>query len=206
MTSPLAAEGVGTPSGHPRSPARVLISQDELEGGVKRIAAELSEAYDDGVVLVSVLKGSVIFLADVIRSMTTSPVIDFLAVSSYSQGSGRVRLVKDLDLDISGRQVVLVEDIVDTGLTLAYLLGELGRREPASLAVCTLLDKKARRILPTDLAFVGFEVPDEFVLGYGLDYAGRYRNLKLIASGDPAVLGDDPDAYVSQLYDSPDAE
>jgi hypoxanthine phosphoribosyltransferase len=127
-------------------------------------------------------------------------VIDFLAISPYEPGTGRVRLVKDLDLDLAGRDVVLVEDIVDTGLTLAFLMGELGRRDPASLQVCTLLDRSSRRILPTPLRFVGFEIPDEFVLGYGLDYAGRYRNLDLIAVGDAEVLAADPDAYVAQLY------
>ena len=160
----------------------------------------LSESYPDGLVLVAVLKGSVVFLADLVRAMTVSPVIDFLAVSSYGQGTGRVRLLKDLELDIGGRHVVLVEDIVDTGLTLAYLTGELGRRNPASLAVCTLVDKPARRILPADLALVGFSVPDVFVLGYGLDFAGRYRNLELLAAGDLDTLSADPDAYVAQLY------
>jgi hypoxanthine phosphoribosyltransferase len=151
-------------------------------------------------VLVAVLKGSVPFLADLVRRMTVLPVVDFLAISTYQPDSGRVRIVKDLDIDVHGRDVVLVEDVVDTGLTVGFLLGELGRREPARLEVCTLLDKRARRILPTDLAHVGFEVPDVFVLGYGLDFAGRYRNLDAIVAGDIAVLAADPDAYVAQLY------
>ncbi len=180
--------------------ATVLITADELQAGVRRLGAELSEAYDDGLVLVAVLKGSVVFLADLLRAMTTSPLVDFLAISSYEAGTGRVRLIKDLDLDISGRHVVLVEDIVDTGLTLGYLLGELRRRAPASLAVCTLLDKAARRILPTELRFVGFEVPDEFIIGYGLDFAGRYRNLDRVVTADLALLRADPDAYVGPLF------
>ena len=160
----------------------------------------MSAAYDDDVLLVAVLKGSMIFLADLVRALSIRPTVDFLAISRYEPDSGRVRLVKDLDADITGRHVLLVEDIVDTGLSLGYLLGELGRRNPASLEVCTLLDKSARRILPTPLAFVGFEVPDVFVLGYGLDFAGRYRNLEVIVAGDLAVLTADPDAYVGQLY------
>ena len=150
--------------------------------------------------LVAVLKGSLLFASDLVRAVSVPAEIDFLAISAYEAGTGRVRLVKDLDVDIGGRDVVLVEDIVDTGLTLAYLLGELGRREPRSLAACTLLDKAARRILPVPLDFVGFEVPDEFLLGYGLDFAGRYRNLDLIAAGDLDALAADPDVHVDQLY------
>jgi hypoxanthine phosphoribosyltransferase len=180
--------------------ADVLIAHDELRAGVDRLAHEVSAAYADGVVLVAVLKGSLIFLADLVRSLTILPAVDFLAISRYEPDSGRVRLVKDLDSDITGRDVLLVEDIVDTGLSLGYLLGELRRREPASLEVCTLLDKSVRRILPTPLAFVGFEVPDVFVLGYGLDFAGRYRNLDVVVAGDIDALTADPDVYVGQLY------
>ena len=186
----------------PGAEAPVLIGADELRAGVRRIAAEVSEAFDDGVVLVAVLKGSVLFLADLIRAMTIEPVVDFLAISSYEAGTGRVRIVKDLDVDITGRDVVLVEDIVDTGLTLTYLLGTLGRREPRSISVCALLDKRARRIVPTPLRFVGFEVPDVFVLGYGLDFAERYRNVDVVLAGDMAVLRDDPDAFLEQVYGS----
>jgi hypoxanthine phosphoribosyltransferase len=184
----------------PSPVAEVLITPADLRGGVDRLAAEISSSYADGVVLVAVLKGSMIFLADLVRALTVRPIVDFLAISRYEPDSGRVRLVKDLDTDIAGRHVLLVEDVVDTGLSLGYLLGELRRREPASLEVCTLLDKRARRILPTPLSFVGFEVPDVFVLGYGLDFAGRYRNLDVIVAGDLAVLTADPDAYVPQLY------
>jgi hypoxanthine phosphoribosyltransferase len=180
--------------------ADVLIARGELRVGVERLATEVSAAYGDDVVLVAVLKGSMIFLADLARALSIRPTVDFLAISRYEPDSGHVRLVKDLDTDITGRHVLLVEDIVDTGLTLGFLLGELRRRNPASLEVCTLLDKSARRILPTPLAFVGFEVPDVFVLGYGLDFAGRYRNLDVIVAGDLAVLTADPDAYVGQLY------
>jgi hypoxanthine phosphoribosyltransferase len=181
-------------------PARVLVGSDELHAGVRRLAGELSAAYDDDVVLVAVLKGSVVFLADLLRAMTIRPVVDFLAISTYAPGSGRVRLVKDLDVDIGGRHVVLLEDIVDTGLSLAFLRAELARREPATLAVCTLLDRPARRILPAQLDYTGFQVPDVFVLGYGLDFAGRYRNLDLLAAGDVEALAADPDVYVDELY------
>jgi hypoxanthine phosphoribosyltransferase len=182
------------------SEAQTLIATRELRAGVRRLADEISERYPDGVVLVAVLKGSLLFAADLARRLRVPVSLDFLAISRYAPDSGRVRIVKDLDLDITGRRVLLVEDIVDTGLTLGFLLGELRRREPASLEVCALLDKRARRILPTAMAFVGFEVPDVFVLGYGLDFAGRYRNLDLIVAGDLDTLTADPDAYVSQLY------
>ena len=178
----------------------VLIPADELRAGVRRLASELSAAYDDGVVLVAVLKGSVPFLADLIRAMTVEPVVDFLAISSYAEGTGRVRLVKDLDVDLHGRDVVLVEDVVDTGLTLSYLLGELRRRGPRSLEVCALLDRRAQRIVPVPLRFHGFEVSNEFVLGYGLDFEGRYRNLDMVVEGDLGALREDPDAYVGSLF------
>ena len=178
----------------------MLIDRVELQAGITRLAAELSSANQDGVLLVAVLKGSVPFLADLVRSMTVSPEVDFLAISAYAPDTGRVRLVKDLECDIAGRDVVIVEDIVDTGLTLTYLLGELARRSPRSLATCALLDKRARRIVPTPLDHVGFEIPDEFVLGYGLDFAGRYRNLDHVVAGDLAALRDDPGAHVLELY------
>jgi len=164
------------------------------------VAAEISDTHADGVVLVAVLKGSVPFLADTVRRMSIVPVVDFMAISAYAPESGRVRLVKDLELDISDRDVVLVEDIVDTGLTLHYLLAELGRRGPRSLQACTLLDRTSRRIIPTPVDYRGFEIGDEFVLGYGLDYAQRYRNLDRVVVGDQAVLREDPDAYVATLY------
>jgi hypoxanthine phosphoribosyltransferase len=151
-------------------------------------------------VLVAVLKGSVLFLADLVRTMSTVPLIDFMSISSYAPDSGRVRILKDLDVDVYDRHVVLVEDIVDTGLTMTYLMGALQSREPKSLEVCTLLDKAARRIVPLPVRFRGFEIGDDFVLGYGLDFAGRYRNLDRVMAGDLAALRADPDAYVPELY------
>jgi hypoxanthine phosphoribosyltransferase len=183
-----------------RPAVQELIAAAELHAGVTRLAGELSSAYPEGVLLVGVLKGSVPFLADLVRTMTAPVEIDFLAISAYTPGTGRVRIVKDLDMDISGRDVVLVEDIVDTGLTITYLLGELGRRDPSSVEVCALLDKSVRRIVPVPLRFVGFAIRDEFVLGYGLDYAERYRNLNRVVAGDLNALMTDPDVYVEELF------
>jgi hypoxanthine phosphoribosyltransferase len=151
-------------------------------------------------VLIAVLKGAVPFLADLVRKLRIVPLVDFLAISAYAPDSGRVRIVKDLDLDVFDRDVVLVEDIVDTGLTLTYLLHELRGRSPRSVETCTLLDKSVRRIVPTSVRFTGFDIGDEFVLGYGLDFAGRYRNLDRIVTGDLEVLQADPDAYVGALF------
>jgi hypoxanthine phosphoribosyltransferase len=178
----------------------VLLTGGELSAVVARLGRELSAAYADEVVLVGRLKGSVVFLADLVRAMTVLPAVDFVAVSPYVPGTGRVRLVKDVDLDLTGRDVVLVEDVVDTGLTLTWLLGQLGRRGPRSLAVCALVDKRARRLVPVELAFTGVVVGDDYLVGYGLDHHERYRNLNLVARADPAALAADPDAHVGQLY------
>ncbi|MGI9033772.1 MAG: hypoxanthine phosphoribosyltransferase [Acidimicrobiales bacterium] len=179
------------------------MSAAQLHEGVTRLGTEISAAYDDGVVLVAVLKGSVPFLADLVRCLTVAPIVDFMAISSYAPNSGRVRIVKDTEVDLYGRHVVLVEDIVDTGLTLTYLLGELARRRAASVEACALLDKTVRRIVPTRVRFCGFEIGDEFVLGYGLDFAERYRNLDRVVAGNLAVLRSDPDAYRAELYPIP---
>jgi hypoxanthine phosphoribosyltransferase len=167
---------------------------------VKRLAGEISDAYDDDVVLIAVLKGAVPFLADLLRHLRVAPMVDFLAISAYAPETGRVRIVKDLDLDVFGRDVVLVEDIVDTGLTLTYLLRELRGRGARSVEACTLLDKSVRRIVPTPVRFTGFDIGDEFVLGYGLDFAGRYRNLDRVVTADLSLLQADPDAYVGPLF------
>jgi hypoxanthine phosphoribosyltransferase len=179
---------------------QILFGRDEIQEAVRRLAAELSSTYDDGVVLIAVLKGGVIFLADLVRSMTTHPVVDFLALSSFDEGAPRVRIAKDLDHDIADRDVVLVEDVVDTGLSLTWLLAELGRRAPKSLEVCAFLDKPARRIVPVEARWVGFTVEEPYVCGYGLDVEERYRNLDLVAAADTKVLAEDPDAYVEALY------
>lgn len=164
------------------SDARILFSEEELRLAVGRLGAALSEAYDDGVILVGLLKGSVVFLADLVRAMTITPLIDFLAVTPFAEDTGRVRIMRDLDFDITGRDVVLVETVVDTGFTTAYLLAELRRRDPRSLTVCALIDKQRRRVLPVDVDYVGFTIDDAFVVGYGLDHAERYRNLPYVAA------------------------
>jgi hypoxanthine phosphoribosyltransferase len=180
--------------------ARILQDADDLRAANARLGREISEAHPDGILLVAVLKGSLLFLADLVRHITVPVEVDFLGISSYAPDSGRVRLTKDLAMDLHGREVILVEDVVDTGLTLAYLLAQLKNRGPTSLEVCTLFDKQARRIVPQSLAYVGFEIGDEFVVGYGLDFRGRYRNLDLVAAGDLDALAADPDAYVAELY------
>jgi hypoxanthine phosphoribosyltransferase len=179
---------------------RVLIGADELQAGVDRLAAAVSADHPDGVVLVAVLKGSVPFLADLIRRLTVPVEVDFLAVSSYAEGTGRVRLVMDLDIDVNGRAVVLVEDVVDTGLSVTWLLGVLRGRGPSSLRVCALLDKAARRIVPIPIDYVGFEVPDEFLLGYGLDFGEIYRNVDHVVAGDLDALAEDRHAHVHELF------
>ncbi len=178
----------------------MLVSADELAAGAARVAAEISEAHTDGVVLVAVLKGSIPFLSDLVRALSVVPVIDFMAISTYAPQSGVVRILKDLDLDVYDRDVVLVEDIVDTGLTLAWLLGVLGARGPSSLRVCALLDKAVRRIAPTPLDYVGFELADDFLLGYGLDFGEVYRNVDRVVAGDLEALTGARDAYVEQLF------
>ena len=163
---------------------KVLIPQNRLQERVSELGREISESYaDKDLAVVAILKGSFIFAADLLRSMTITVSIDFMAISSYAgqQGSGVVRITKDLDQSIAGRNVLLVEDIIDTGLTANYLVQALKRRNPASLAVCALLDKSARRIIDLPIAYRGFEIPDVFVVGYGMDYQQRYRNLPYIA-------------------------
>lgn len=188
----------------------VLIPNSRLAERVDELAAELSAHYrslGEAPVLVSVLKGSSIFLADLIRAMDIDVRLDFMSISAYGDGrsgSGVVRIVKDLEQNIAGQHVLIVEDIVDTGLTLNYLRRTLGDREPASLKAVTLLDKSARRIIPVQLEWAGFEIPDVFVLGYGLDHQGIYRNVTdILAVHDITTLVARPDMYVDELF--PDA-
>ena len=181
---------------------QILLESDELAAIVSDLGEQISLAYPDGVVLVGVLKGSVVFLADLVRRLRVETLIDFLAVSPYVPGSGRVKLVKDLDLDVTGRHVLLVEEIVDTGLTIAFLRASMQRRGAASVEVCTLLDRASCRIVPVPLRFVGAVVPDEFMIGYGLDHEGRYRNTGVLAIADRDLLAADPDAYIEALYGS----
>lgn len=163
---------------------KVLISAEQVEKRVKELGQQLKEEYQGKELLVlGILKGSVIFLSDLIRAIELPLQVDFMAVSSYGKStnsSGVVRILKDLDTDISGKHVLIVEDIVDTGLTMGYLVDILNSREPASLKICTFLDKPSRRESDIVPDYNGFEIPDEFVVGYGLDYAEKYRNLPYI--------------------------
>ncbi|MCZ6551580.1 MAG: hypoxanthine phosphoribosyltransferase [Candidatus Methylomirabilales bacterium] len=166
--------------------AEILISEAELQAKVRELGAIISSDYaGQDLVLVSVLRGGFIFLADLCRVITLPVTIDLIAVSSYGPGakpSGVVKILKDLDESIAGRAVLVIEDVIDTGLTLNYLLRNLEPRAPASLKVCVLLDKPARRIVDLPIAYLGFELPDKFVVGYGLDYRQQYRNLPFIAT------------------------
>ena len=166
----------------------VLIPADVLANRVRELAAEISRDYvDKDVVLVGVLKGAVFFVADLMRALDIQCEVDFMAVASYGsamKSSGVVRILKDLDALIRDRHVLIIEDIVDSGLTLQYLLRNLNAREPASLEVCALLIKPGRRKVDLKLRYVGFEIPDRFVIGYGLDHAERYRNLPYVAALD----------------------
>jgi hypoxanthine phosphoribosyltransferase len=171
----------------------VLISEARLRAKVRRIAARISADHrDEGVHLVTVLKGGVFFLTDLAKALTVPNSIDFMAISSYGPHveSGEVRITKDLDESIQGRRVVIVEDIVDTGLTLAYLYRNLERRGPASLAVACLLDRPKRRIVDIPIKYKGFDIPDLFVVGYGLDWRQLYRGLPYIGVLKSDALAD----------------
>ena len=162
-----------------------LVTEQALRERVRQLGAEISRDYDGKpLLLVGLLRGSVMFLADLLRAVTIPVKVDFLAVSSYvgRDSSGVVRLLKDLDHPIAGLDVLLVEDIIDTGLTLSYVLRVLKTRDPASLEVCTLLNKPRGRLIDQPLRYVGFDVPDEFVVGYGLDHNQHHRNLPYIAT------------------------
>jgi hypoxanthine phosphoribosyltransferase len=186
---------------------RVILDRAALRDRVGALAGQIAADHPDGVVLVGVLKGALVFLADLARAIREIDVqLDFLAISRYAPDSGRVRILQDLDLDVAGRDVVLVEDLVDTGLTLSYLLGHVRGRQPRRLEVCTLLDRAERRIVPIEIRYVGIEVPGEiFLLGYGLHHGERYRNLPVVLAVDRATVLDDPDAYLG-AYGAPDAD
>ena len=182
-------------------PATVLLDADEVAGHVRRLGAEIASDHPDGVVLVGVLKGALLFVADLARAIVDIPVeIDFISISRFAPDSGRVKILHDLGTDIGGRDVVVVEDMVDTGLTLAYLMGQFGERGPRRISACTLLDRPSRRIVPHEIRYRGVEIGDEFVLGFGLHARDLYRNLPFVAAGDRDVVAAEPAAYVAQLY------
>lgn len=170
---------------------RVLLTEEQLKTRVAELGRELTEKFAGKEPLfIGVLKGSFVFMADLIRSVDLKSSIDFMAVSSYGGGtssSGAVKIMKDLGEDIEGRDIVIVEDILDSGVTLNYLRGYLMNRRPSSVTLVTLFDKPARRKAPITADFVGFDVPDEFIVGYGLDYAEKYRNLPFIGVLKPEI-------------------
>ena len=181
---------------------RLFLSAEQIEQRVKEMGSQIATDYPGGgVYLIGILKGACIFLSDLCRAIPVNTKIEFIGTSSYGRGkttSGEVKLSKDLDVSIENEDVILVEDIVDTGLTSRYLLSVLRSRGAASVELCTLLDKTARRIVPIHPTYAGFECPDSFVVGYGLDFSERYRNLPdILQVDDLAALRADPDALAS---------
>ncbi|CAG7640247.1 hypoxanthine phosphoribosyltransferase [Actinacidiphila bryophytorum] len=172
---------------------KVLISKAEIDAKLVELAAEIDRDYAGrDLLIVGVLKGAVMVMADLARALSSEVTMDWMAVSSYGAGtksSGVVRILKDLDTDIAGRDVLIVEDIIDSGLTLSWLISNLGSRGPASLEVCTLLRKPEAAKVEIDVKYTGFDIPNEFVVGYGLDYAEKYRNLPFVGTLAPHVYG-----------------
>ncbi|MDQ5983229.1 MAG: hypoxanthine phosphoribosyltransferase [Eubacteriales bacterium SKADARSKE-1] len=170
---------------------RVLLSEEKIRERVFELGQELSQDYKGkNLMLISILKGSIVFMSDLMRAITTKCQIDFMAVSSYGSStktSGEVKIVKDLDVSLEGFDIVIVEDILDSGMTLNYVMNLLKNRNPASINICTLLDKPSRRKVEVSAKYIGFEVPDEFVVGYGLDYVQKYRNLPFVGVLKPSV-------------------
>jgi hypoxanthine phosphoribosyltransferase len=175
-----------------RAVTEVLIDRETLQRRISELGEEISVDYAGrDLLLVGVLKGAVFFMADLMRGLTIPCEIDFMAISSYgdsTDSSGVVRILKDLDINIEGRDVLVVEDIIDSGLTLSYLIRNLEAREPASLEICALLTKPERREIEVPVRYVGFEIPNRFVIGYGLDFAERYRNLPYVGILDPDLI------------------
>ena len=171
----------------------VLFSEEQLKNRVQEIARQITADYQGKeIMLISVLRGSFVFMADLCRAIDLPCTLDFMAVSSYGKGtksSGQVQITKDLSEDITDRHIIVVEDILDSGNTLSYLLKILENRHPASIRLCTLLDKPDRRVKPVQVHYSGFQIPDAFVVGYGLDYAEKYRNLPYIGILKPRVYG-----------------
>jgi hypoxanthine phosphoribosyltransferase len=174
--------------------SEVLVDRDALADRISELGEEISEDYEGrDLLLVGVLKGAVFFMADLMRHVTVPCEVDFMAISSYgaaTDSSGVVRILKDLDINIRDRHVLVVEDIIDSGLTLSYLVRNLSAREPASLEICALLTKPARREIEVPVRYVGFEIPNRFVIGYGLDFAERYRNLPYVGVLNERLIPD----------------
>ncbi|CAN5566468.1 hypoxanthine phosphoribosyltransferase [soil metagenome] len=189
----------------------ILVTSGEIQEKVRDLGGRITEDYQDrNLLLVGILTGPVVVLSDLMRHVNLPCEIDFMDVSSYGAGttsSGEIRVLRDLERDVAGSDVLIVEDIVDTGLTLSHLRRSLLARGVASLEICTLLSKPSRRTVDLDIKYLGFEVPDEFVVGYGIDYAGAYRNLPDICILKPEVFetNSEPPAQTSQLFVGEDA-
>lgn len=170
---------------------KILLEEKSISDRVKELGKEISKDYKDkNLLLVSVLKGSVVFMSDLMRAISIHCGIDFMVVSSYGSGtktSGVVKIIKDLDINLEGYDVLLIEDILDSGMTLSYITNILKTRHPKSIKICTLLDKPERRKVKVSADYIGFEVPDEFVVGYGLDYDEKYRNLPYVGVLKPEI-------------------
>jgi hypoxanthine phosphoribosyltransferase len=184
--------------------AGVLFGREDVRRRVESLGRTITNDYEGRVpLLITILRGGAVFLSDLMREIRLPVEIHFMAISRYGdaeESMGRVQILLDVDVDLAGKDVILVEDIVDTGLTLSYLLSTLRAREPASLEVCALLDKSVRRIVPLEVRYAGFDCPDSFVVGYGLDFKERYRNLPdILRVTDPTALAADPDALLPLL-------
>lgn len=177
------------------------LSGEEIASIVRRLAGEISRDHKDGVVLVGLLKGSVCLVADLARHIEVPCAIDFLALSPYGAGGERVRLAKDLDVDVSGRDVVVAVDIVDRGLTVSYVLRLLAERKAASVDICTLLDRRAKRLIPVELRYVGTETDEQYLVGYGLDLDERFRNVPSLREVDPVALRQADGASLQSLFE-----
>jgi hypoxanthine phosphoribosyltransferase len=175
--------------------AEILLTEEQIKQRIGELAVQIRGDYHDKrPLLISILKGSFVFLADLVREMDIDCTIDFMIVSSYgnkSKSTGAVKIIKDLDIDIENRHILIVEDILDSGLTLSYIKRILETKKPASVRICTLLDKPGRRTTEITAEYVGFTIPDKFIVGYGLDYAERYRNLPMIGVLDPSIYSDE---------------
>ncbi len=171
--------------------ACTLISEDQIRSRLEELARQIEADYEGrDLLLVGVLKGAVMLMADLARQLNRHVAMDWMAISSYGSGttsSGVVRILKDLDVDITGKHVLVAEDIIDTGLTLSWLVANLQTRSPASVEICALLRKPEAKRMTVDVRYIGFDIPDEFVVGYGLDYAERYRNLRAVSTLSPHV-------------------
>ena len=187
-------------------PLRTVLDADGVRDAVATMAAAIERDHPDGVVLVGVLKGGVLLLADLARAINSVRVdIDFIAISRYQSGGGRVAIVLDLATDIRDRDVVIVDDLIDTGLTIAYLRSQLLTRSPRSVSLCALVDRTSRRLVPEVVRYRGVEVADEYLLGYGLHHRELYRNVDRVVAVDRALLEHDPGACLAELYHPRDA-